>query len=55
MTYEQVDLFGADHKRQDQRQEKLEKTMDAIRGRFGNNAIQFGTPPDLPRDDNPEF
>ena len=54
-TYEQVDLFGADNRRQDQRQEQLEKTMDAIRGRFGSGAIQFGTPPDLPRDDNPEF
>ena len=29
--------------------------MDAIRGRFGSGAIQFGTPPDMPRDDNPEF
>jgi len=54
-TYEQVDLFGESSHAQSQRQEKLEQTMDAIRGRFGSGVIQFGTPPDLPRDDNPEF
>ena len=54
-TYEQVDLFSQDTAPKNQRQEKLEKTMDAIRGRFGTDAIQFGTPPDLPRDENPEF
>ena len=54
-TYEQVDLFGENSHAQSQRQEKLEQTMDAIRGRFGSGVIQFGTPPDLPRDDNPEF
>ena len=54
-TYEQVDLFTQENSPKNQRQETLEKTMDAIRGRFGSGAIQFGTPPDMPRDDNPEF
>ena len=54
-TYEQVDLFSQSSAPKNQRQEKLEKAMDAIRSRFGTDAIQFGTPPDLPRDDNPEF
>ena len=54
-TYEQVDLFSQNSGPQKQRQEQLEKTMDLIRGRFGADAIQFGTPPDLPRDENPEF
>ena len=54
-TYEQVDLFSQDSTTKNQRQEKLEKAMDTIRGRFGTDAIQFGTPPDLPRDENPEF
>lgn len=44
-SFEQVDLFGAAFAPQKARQEKLESAMDAIRGRFGTGAIQFGPPP----------
>ena len=54
-TYEQVDLFTQTDTPKNQRQEKLEKTMDAIRGRFGADSIQFGTAPDRIHEDNPEF
>lgn len=54
-TYEQVDLFTQSDTSRNQRQEKLEKTMDAIRGRFGSDSIQFGTSPDFVHDENPEF
>ena len=54
-TYEQVDLFGQDTAPKKQRQESLERTMDSIRGKFGADAIRFGSPPDLHRDENPEF
>ena len=42
-TYCQTDLFAdPEGERRQQRQEKLERTMDAIRGRFGKEAIAFG-------------
>jgi DNA polymerase-4 len=41
-AYEQVDLFAAAAAPKKERQEKLEQAMDAIRGRYGREAIQFG-------------
>lgn len=38
-SYEQMNLFGTG---EDMRREKLENTMDGIRGKFGIDAIQFG-------------
>lgn len=41
---EQVDLFDTDQAPRRERQEKLESAMDAIRGKFGTDAIRFGAP-----------
>lgn len=41
-AYEQVDLFGAENKPKNEKQEKLEATMDRIRGKYGSDAIAFG-------------
>lgn len=44
-TYCQTDLFAdPEGERRQQRQEKLEQAMDAIRGKFGHDAIAFGRP-----------
>lgn len=40
-AFEQVSLFDTAAPSRD-RQEKIEKTMDSIRGKFGTDAIQFG-------------
>jgi len=42
-AFEQEDLFAASDGRQKERQEKIEAAMDAIRGKFGKDSIQFGT------------
>ena len=41
-AYEQVDLFGSRESHGSQRQEKIERTMDAIRDKFGSGAIAYG-------------
>ena len=41
-SYQQLDLLAGDAPRRDQRQEHLESAMDAIRGKFGKDAIAFG-------------
>lgn len=42
MAYEQASLFDEEDLSQKERREKLENTMDNIRGKFGMDAIQFG-------------
>ena len=42
-AFEQVDLFAAGSGKKKERQEKIEAAMDAIRGKFGKDSIQFGT------------
>ncbi len=41
-SYRQLDLLGGAAQEQSRRQEKLESTMDAIRRKYGKNAIAFG-------------
>ncbi|MBE6995758.1 MAG: DNA polymerase IV [Ruminococcaceae bacterium] len=41
-AYEQVDLFTAPAAPRKEKQEKLEATMDRIRGKYGSGAILFG-------------
>lgn len=41
-SYQQLDLLAGDAPRRDQRQEHLESAMDAIRGKYGRDAISFG-------------
>ncbi|MEG2222796.1 MAG: DNA polymerase IV, partial [Oscillospiraceae bacterium] len=48
--FQQLDLLDTAPK--NDKQEKLERTMDTIRDRFGKNAIAFGTP--SKRQDNPD-
>ena len=41
-SYEQVDLFGQAAARHSEKQEKIERAMDAIRGKYGSRAIAYG-------------
>ena len=41
-SYEQVDLFSRPTERRSQKQEKIEQAMDAIRGKYGKQAIAYG-------------
>ena len=41
-SYQQLDLLAGDASLRDQRQEQLESAMDAIRGKYGRDAIAFG-------------
>ena len=41
-SYQQLDLLAGDVPLRDQRQEQLESAMDAIRGKYGRDAITFG-------------
>lgn len=41
-TYEQVDLFAAQRSAGDSRRERLERTVDTIRIKYGGQAISFG-------------
>ena len=41
-SYQQMDLLAGDAPLRDQRQEQLESAMDAIRGKYGRDAIAFG-------------
>lgn len=41
-SYQQLDLLAGDAPLRDQRQEHLESAMDAIRGKYGKDAIAFG-------------
>lgn len=41
-SYQQMDLLAGDAPLRDQRQEQLESAMDAIRGKYGRDAITFG-------------
>lgn len=41
-AFEQVNLFDLEQRPQTEKREKLERTMDEIRGKFGADAIQFG-------------
>ena len=48
-SFQQLDLLQSEETaRKEQRQEKLERAMDAIRGRYGKDAIAFGTPTGRP-------
>jgi DNA polymerase-4 len=42
-SYEQLDLLDGGEARRQERQEKLEGAMDAIRQKYGKDAISFGT------------
>ncbi|MBE6971811.1 MAG: DNA polymerase IV [Ruminococcaceae bacterium] len=42
-SYQQLDLLGAQQSQRSEKQEKLEQAMDAIRGKFGKDAIAFGS------------
>ena len=44
-SFQQLDLLEAPVvSRQQEKQEKLERTMDAIRGKYGRGSISFGLP-----------
>ena len=51
-TYEQMDLLSGSKTKQNEKQEKVEKAMDAIRARFGSAAISYGTAKNLDKDDS---
>ena len=42
-SYQQLDLLSDSVQKKDDRAEKLESAMDAIRSKYGKNAIAFGT------------
>lgn len=42
-AYEQVDLFSPSHGPKQDKQEKIEEAMDAIRSKYGIRAISYGT------------
>ena len=41
-SFEQLDLLNREAPKQNEKQEKLEQAMDAIRGKYGKGAITFG-------------
>lgn len=41
-SYQQFDLLAGDTTRRDEKQERLEQAMDAIRGKYGKGSITFG-------------
>ena len=41
-SYQQLDLLTGDTTRRDEKQERLEQAMDAIRGKYGKGSITFG-------------
>ena len=41
-SYQQLDLLAGDAAKRDEKQERLEQAMDAIRGKYGKEAISFG-------------
>ena len=41
-SYQQFDLLAGDTPRRDEKQERLEQAMDAIRGKYGKGSITFG-------------
>ena len=41
-SYQKLDLLAGDATARDRRQEQLESAMDAIRGKYGRDAISFG-------------
>ena len=41
-SYQQLDLLASDTTRRDEKQERLEQAMDAIRGKYGKGSITFG-------------
>ena len=43
-SYQQLDLLGTQQSQRNEKQEQLEKAMDAIRGKYGKGSIAFGTP-----------
>ena len=49
-TYEQVDLFAPQQPVIDEKRERLEQAMDAIRGKYGSKAISFGENTTKPED-----
>ena len=42
-SYQQLDLLGTQQSQRSEKQEKLEQAMDAIRGKYGKDAIAFGS------------
>ena len=53
-TYEQVDLFASQQPAIDEKRERLEQAMDAIRGKYGDKAITFGDVPECANEIAPE-
>ena len=53
-TYEQVDLFSPQQPVLDKKRERLEQAMDAIREKYGANAIAFGDIPECANEIAPE-
>ena len=53
-TYEQIDLFSGGQRQPRARLEQLERTVDAIRDKYGGQAIAFGKAPEFARELSPE-
>ena len=53
-TVEQMGLFDAEAPKKRQRVEQLERTMDAIRAKYGPSALTTGTLTQSPKEDQPE-
>ena len=49
-TYEQIDLFSGGQRQPRERLEQLERTVDAIRDKYGGQAIAFGKAPEFARE-----
>lgn len=45
-TYEQTNLFTPNQPEEDAKRENLERAVDAIRKKYGGQAISFGEAPD---------
>lgn len=52
-AYEQLDLLNPTAAPRNEKQEKLEQTMDHIRKKFGKDAIAFGTAGELEKEERP--
>lgn len=53
-TYEQVDLFTAQSAPWDEKRERLERAMDAIRAKYGGQSIAYGQAPEYAQELSPE-
>ncbi len=50
-AYIQLDLLDCTSAPRSEKQEKLERAMDAIRGKFGRDAISFGTAGEIDKEE----